>query len=170
MNKINKRLLGFWLYMISDCIMFAVLFISFLSSNNFFLKKIIFNYRILLIETLLLLFCSFLSLKNINNFKNKYCYLNLIFSILFLIIEFKDFYHLNKINLNFNTNNYLSNYYFIIMFHAFHVLISIFISLNLLLLNFINKKFKINNIIFSLFWHFIHIVWLCLILIIYIKK
>ncbi|XOD38971.1 MAG: hypothetical protein ACAF48_01095 [Candidatus Carsonella ruddii] len=170
MNKINKNLIGFWLYMISDCIIFSVLFISFLSSNNFFLKNLIFNYRILLIETILLLFCSFLSIKVINNFKNKYYYLNLIFSILFLLIEFKDFYHLNTINLNFKLNNFLSNYYIIIFFHAFHVLISIFICLNLLLLNFINKKFKINNIIFSIFWHFIHIIWLCLLLIIYIKK
>ncbi|WP_433927888.1 hypothetical protein [Candidatus Carsonella ruddii] len=170
MNNLNKNILGFWLYMISDCIMFVILFISIFSSNNFYFKNLIFNYRILLIETILLLLCSFLSIKVINNLKNKYYYLNLIFSILFLIIEFKDFYHLNCINLTFKTNNYFSNYYIIIYFHAFHVLISILICLNLLLLNFLNKKVKFNNIIFSLFWHFIHIIWLCLLLIIYIKK
>ncbi|MBY0585436.1 hypothetical protein K5B08_00850, partial [Candidatus Carsonella ruddii] len=105
MNKLNKNLIGFWLYMISDCIMFAILFISILSSNNFFFKNLIFNYRILLIETILLLLCSFLSIKVINNLKNKYYYLNLIFSIIFLVIEFKDFYHLNIININFKINN-----------------------------------------------------------------
>lgn len=170
MNNVNKNLLGFWLYMVSDCIMFSILFISFLSSNNFYFNKLIFNYRILLIETLLLLFCSYLSLKVINNLNNKYYFLNIIFSFLFLILEFKDIYHLNKININFSINNYLSNYFIIIFFHAFHVLVSILICLNLLFLNLYKKKFKIVNIFFSLFWHFIHIVWLCLLLIIYIKK
>ncbi|UNB92060.1 hypothetical protein ACJEC8_00190 [Candidatus Carsonella ruddii] len=170
MNNLNKKLFGFWLYIFSDCIMFSVLFISFISSNNFYFKKIIFNYRILLIETILLLFCSYLSIKIINNFKNKYYYLNIIFSVVFLILEYKDYFHLKTINIDYKINNYLSNYFIILFFHAFHIIISILISLNLLFLNLYKKKFKIINVFFSLFWHFIHIIWLCLILIIYIKK
>lgn len=168
MNKINKTLLGFWLYIISDCIMFSVLFISIINSN-FFFKNLIFNKKIVLIETIILLICSFLSLKVIRNFKKKYYFLNILFSLIFLTMEFKDIYHLNKINLNFKLNNFLSNYYFILIFHAFHVILSIFICINLILLSYFNKKFKINNIIFSLFWHFIHIIWLCIVIIIYIK-
>ncbi|BFI90998.1 cytochrome c oxidase subunit 3 [Candidatus Carsonella ruddii] len=170
MNKFNKNILGFWLYIISDCIMFSVLFISFLNSNDFFYKHIIFNYRTLLIETILLLICSYLSVKSIKKNELKYYYLNLIISVLFLLIEFKDIYHLNSINLNFKTNNFLSNYFVIIFFHAFHVIISILLCINLIFLKIIKKKFKIINIIFSLFWHFIHIIWLCLMFIIYIKK
>ncbi|WMC19852.1 MAG: hypothetical protein NVS86_01075 [Candidatus Carsonella ruddii] len=170
MNNFNKNLLGFWLYIISDCIMFSIIFISFINSNNFFLKKIIFNYRTLLLETILLLICSYLSTKVLKKNKFKYYYLNLLFSILFLLIEFKDIYHLNSINLNFKTNNFLSNYFIIIFFHAFHVLISILFCINLIFLKKIKKKFKIINIFFSLFWHFIHIIWLCLMFIIYIKK
>ncbi|WMC19254.1 MAG: hypothetical protein NVS84_01070 [Candidatus Carsonella ruddii] len=170
MNRFNKNILGFWLYIISDCIVFSVLFISFTNSNNFFFKNIIFNYRTLLVETILLLICSYLSTKTLKKNNFKYYYLNLIFSLLFLIIEFKDIYHLNYINLNFKTNNYLSNYFVIIFFHAFHVIISILFCINLIILKKINKKFKIINLVFSLFWHFIHIVWLCLMFIIYIKK
>ncbi|QLK14157.1 hypothetical protein V7Z36_01110 [Candidatus Carsonella ruddii] len=166
----NKNLLGFWLYIVSDCITFSILFILFLSTNSFCFKNLIFNYRTLLIETVLLLLSSYLSIKVFRNNRNKYYYLNIIFSIIFLLIEYKDFYHLKKINLFYYTNNYLSNYFVIIGFHALHVAISILFCLNLLFLNTIEKNFKINNIIFSIFWHFIHIIWLCLVLIIYIKK
>ncbi|AFP84215.1 cytochrome O ubiquinol oxidase subunit III [Candidatus Carsonella ruddii HT isolate Thao2000] len=170
MNNINKNILGIWLYLISDCIIFTILFISFLNSNNYFYKNIIYNYRIVLIETILLLICSYLSILIIKKKNIKYCYLNLIFSLLFLIIEFKDIYHLNYINISYKTNNFLSNYFIIIFFHALHVIISILICINLIILKKLKKKFKLINIFFSLFWHFIHIVWLCLIFIIYIKK
>ncbi|MFI4878816.1 MAG: hypothetical protein ACH6QP_01035 [Candidatus Carsonella ruddii] len=170
MNSLNKNLIGFWLYIFTDCIMFSIIFISFLLSNNFLLKKIIFNYKILLIESILLLYCSYLSIIIINKNKNKYYYLNILFSTLFLILEYKDYYHLKILNITFTNNNYLSNYFLIIFFHALHVFISIIICINLFYIKYLNKKIKIINICYSLFWHFIHIIWLCLVLIIYLKK
>ncbi|BAF35199.1 cytochrome O ubiquinol oxidase subunit III [Candidatus Carsonella ruddii PV] len=171
MNNINKNVIGFWLYIITDCIMFSTIFLSFLISKHiFFLKNIIYNYRIILIETILLLLSSFLTIKIINKSNIKYYFLNIFFSILFLIIELKDIKHLFFLNLSFKLNNYLSNYYLILFFHALHVFVAIIICINLILLNKLKYKFKIINIIFLIFWHIIHIIWLCLSFIIYIKK
>ncbi|AFP84395.1 cytochrome o ubiquinol oxidase subunit III [Candidatus Carsonella ruddii] len=171
MNNINKNIICFWLYIITDCIMFSTMFLSFLiSKHNFFLKNIIYNYRIVLIETIILLLSSFLTIKILNELKIKYYFLNILFSTLFLIIEFKDFNHLFFINLNYKLNNYFSNYYLILSFHALHIFTSIIICANLIFLNKLKYKFKIINILFLIFWHIIHIIWLCLSFIIYIKK
>ncbi|AFP83841.1 cytochrome O ubiquinol oxidase subunit III [Candidatus Carsonella ruddii CS isolate Thao2000] len=171
MNKINKKILGIWLFFLTDCIMFLCFFLSFyLSKNIFFLYNKFYNYRIILIETILLLLCSFLSLKYLKNNKKKYIFLNIFFSFIFLILEYKDYIHLKKLNLTNNYNNYFSNYYLIISFHALHVIFSIFFSLNIIFIRVVKFNFKIINIMYSLFWHFIHIIWLCLVFIIYLKK
>ncbi|WMC19050.1 MAG: cytochrome o ubiquinol oxidase subunit III [Enterobacteriaceae bacterium PSpicST1] len=177
-----KNILGFWIYIMSDCILFASLFATYIvlinnKTNNLIYKEI-FNLKNVFIETIILLFSAFtygiaISKINYKNIKyiNNWLFLTFILGVLFLIFEFNELNSFIKNNLNSNYNAYISSFFSIILTHGIHVfvgliwILTIIINLNKYGLNSINKT---RLICLSLFWHFLDIIWICVFTFIYL--
>ncbi|WGS66408.1 MAG: cytochrome o ubiquinol oxidase subunit III [Enterobacteriaceae bacterium PSmelAO3-2] len=177
-----NTILGFWIYIMSDCILFASLFATYMVLINTKINepifKEIFNLRNIFIETIILLLSAFsygIAMSKIN-FKNIKCINNWLFVTFllggfFLILEFNELYNFIKINFGPNYNSYMSGFFSIIVTHGIHVFIglvwilTIIINLNKYGLNSINKT---RLICLSLFWHFLDIIWICVFTIIYL--
>lgn len=176
-NKIHesKTVFGFWLYIMSDCVLFASLFAMHivLSSNyiDSFLKKNIFNLILVLIETCCLLLSSFtcgksmiyIKLKNIKKF-TQWIILTFLLGLCFISIEIYEFHHLIKLRYNPCYNAFFSSFFVLVGTHGIHVItgliwiIIMLIHVQLYGLTYINST---RLQCFSLFWHFLDIIWIC---------
>ncbi|WP_343128500.1 cytochrome c oxidase subunit 3 [Buchnera aphidicola (Kurisakia onigurumii)] len=184
-SKINlesKKILGFWLYLMSDCIIFAsffsVYFVIKSSSMHFFLNKNTISLKTVFLETLVLLFSSFscgISFLHFQKRKIKKMYywlfLTLILGLLFLCIEVFEMYNFIKHGFSPQKNGLLSSIFTLLSVHAIHIfsgLIWIIFIISQTYLFGINKKNYTNFFCFSLFWHFLDIIWLFLYSFIYL--
>lgn len=162
--------LGLWIYLMSDCIIFVVLFVSYFlnyKTHNFYPKgKDFFNLFHVFIETIILLLSSFtcsLSIKNINNIKKLMIWITytLLLGIIFLVMEYYEFHHLFCVNIKPQNNSFLSSFFTIIAMHGFHVIIGLLWLIILIIKAILNNKIeKIDFLCFSIFWHFLDIVWI----------
>ncbi|ABJ90749.1 cytochrome c oxidase subunit 3 [Buchnera aphidicola] len=178
----NNSILGFWIYLMSDCIIFSVLFIVHIimsrhGYNGFLRENKLFSKFVLFLETLILLFCS-LSFSLIKYFLKKsykkcilfFLFITLILGSTFISLEFFEF--LNIIEKGFfpNTNGYFSSFYVLLCIHGLHVifgLLWIIISIfQFFFLKFSNFLY-ISLICCCLFWHFLDIIWIILIFCVY---
>ncbi|AFQ24098.1 cytochrome c oxidase subunit 3 [Candidatus Portiera aleyrodidarum] len=173
-DKVSEKniLLGFWIYILSDCILFSVLFAVYvlLSKNT-----IRYNMCLVNIETLILLLSSFIIGIVFLKFKKKQIVFNLfivlLLGVLFVILEMKEL--INLINNGFTpkTSSFISAYLTLIGTHCIHIVVGIYWGI-CLLLNILFKGLTIKNktslLCLSIFWHFLHIIWVCIYTIVYL--
>lgn len=171
----NKTIFGFWLYIMSDCVLFASLFATHavLSNHCMFLSlnKNIFNLILIFLETCCLLLSSLTCSKslicatnmNIQTFR-KWMIATLLLGLCFINIEIYEFYHLILHNYNPCSNAFFSSFFVLVGTHGIHVItgliwiIIMIIHVNITGLTDINlTRLKC----FSLFWHFLDIIWIC---------
>ncbi|XBC39640.1 MAG: cytochrome c oxidase subunit 3 [Buchnera aphidicola (Chaetogeoica yunlongensis)] len=178
----SKELFGFWLYLMSDCIIFFTLFsVYFILKNNIShgpSGNDIFQYTVIIKETFLLLFSSFscsLSLfkfKQGDKFKTIFW---LLFTFLlgsgFFLLEIFEFFNLISKGYGPSCSGFLSSLFALISMHGFHVFLGLLWILVIIRDIFI---FSISNIVYrrilclNLFWHFLDIVWVFLFSIVYL--
>lgn len=168
----NKILLGFWIYILSDCILFSVIFAVYVLLSK---KNIIYNMYIVNIETIILLLSSFIIGIIVLFFNNKKILFNLLIVLLlgliFVMLEMKEI--INLINKGFTpkTSSFISAYITLIGTHCIHIIIGIYWGI-CLLINILFKGLNINNktslLCLSIFWHFLHIIWVCIYTIVYL--
>ncbi|CUR53276.1 hypothetical protein [Buchnera aphidicola] len=182
-DKFENNVFGFWLYLMSECIIFSILFVVFFimnknrQLNQLFDQKIVSLWTIFL-ETFFLLSTSFLNsflVYILDKISFKYV-LYLILSILFcgmtfLYIEISELYKifcffcLNKIN------GFFSSFFALLGMHCLHVFFALLWTFVLLLHIFKNtiiKNVYKNFVCLNLFWHFLDIIWLFIITYIYL--
>lgn len=172
----NKTIFGFWLYIMSDCVLFASLFaVHAVLSNSFedvyIITKDIFKLTFVFIETLCLL-CSSLSCSysvihanNMNAKKfQKWIILTLLLGLCFINMEIYEFYHLILNGYNPLINAFFSSFFILVGTHGIHVAVGI-IWIIIMIIHLRREGFTDINLIrlqcFSLFWHFLDIIWIC---------
>ena len=178
----SKAVFGFWVYIMTDCILFAVLFATYavLHNNTFggVTSKDIYDIRYALIETLLLLSSSFtagiIMLKANKKEKTKALYWLFVTFLLGLafvvmeIIEFREFYLEGH---SWENSAFLSSFFTLVGTHGLHV------SMGLLWLIVLGFQIMFKGITgptfrrlscFSYFWHFLDIVWIFIFTIVYL--
>ncbi|MCV2526128.1 MAG: cytochrome c oxidase subunit 3 [Candidatus Lightella neohaematopini] len=178
--NINNNIFGLWIYLMSDCVFFSVLFINYILSYNNMLNTInnnFYNIPFVLIETLILLTSSYTCCLStyyfsINKIKYVVYYLSITFflGICFIYMELYEFIHLIKINLGPDKNYFLSSFFTLLGIHGIHIIIGLIWFIILLLQIYLNKFDKIRNNLYclSLFWHFLDIVWVFIFTIVYL--
>ncbi|VFP81202.1 Cytochrome bo(3) ubiquinol oxidase subunit 3 [Buchnera aphidicola (Cinara kochiana kochiana)] len=180
----NKNIFGIWVYLMSDCIVFSVLFIVHIimsrhGYNNFLRDNHLFSWFIIFSETLILLF-SALSCSLVKYFlhmnSKKYTLMFLFFTLclgsIFVYLEF--FECLQMFNKGFYpiSSGYLSSFFVLLGIHGLHIIFGLLWILILMIqiLVFNLKSFVNTSIVcFCLFWHFIDIIWIILIACVYFK-
>ncbi len=179
----NNRLFGLWIYLMSDCIIFAVLFSVYaVISSNISIHLIsdkIFNLPSILLETLFLLLSSLscgliVIAMNQKNIKMIYSYLAITFSLglIFLFMELYEFYDLFKENFKPDRHAFFSIFFTLIGTHGIHIFFGLILILSIF---YQIKKLGLTNSIrtrifcLSIFWHFLDIIWICVFTFVYLN-
>ncbi|AYN24616.1 cytochrome o ubiquinol oxidase subunit III [Buchnera aphidicola] len=179
----NNKLFGLWIYLMSDCIIFAVLFAVYaIFSSNFstnFINHKIFNLSYVFFETFILLLsslsCGMLTIqKNKKNIKIIYFYLFVTFflGLSFLLMEINEFHELILEKFSPSQHAFFSIFFTLVGVHGAHVFLGLIFILSILYQLFnlgITETIRIRILCFSLFWHFLDIIWICVFTFVYLN-
>ncbi|WP_367680642.1 cytochrome o ubiquinol oxidase subunit III [Candidatus Fukatsuia anoeciicola] len=176
------KIFGFWIYLMSDCILFATLFATYAVLVNNTAGgpsgKDIFNLSFVLIETFLLLFSSItygitmLSMNKGNKDQvNLWLALTFILGLSFITMEFFEFHELITKGYGPNRSAFLSSFFVLVATHGIHVSVGL-VWIIIMIIQTIKRGLSTINqtrlICLSLFWHFLDIIWICVFTIVYL--
>jgi cytochrome o ubiquinol oxidase subunit 3 len=180
----SKDIFGFWIYILSDCILFATLFASFavLRTSVYGGPQLsqLFDLNYVFIESVLLLLSSFtFGLATLASYqaKTRLVIIWLIATFLlgsgFVGMEINEFVHLFQEKHGFDTSAALSAFFTLVGTHGLHVFIGLIWMLVLVvqlavfgLTSFMHKRLTY----LGLFWTFLDIVWIFVFTVVYLME
>jgi cytochrome o ubiquinol oxidase subunit 3 len=177
----EKTIFGFWVYLMTDCVLFATLFATFavLRHNTFGGPngEAIFSLPVVLTETLILLTSSFTCGLGILFAKeNKKNWVLALFGITFLLgaaflsIELNEFHKLALEGNSWKRSGFLSAFFTLVGTHGAHISAGLIWMATML---YRVQKSGLTNInvkrltLLGLFWHFLDIIWIFIFTIVY---
>lgn len=173
---------GFWIYIMSDCILFATLFATYAVLSTSFAGQItpkeLFDLNFVLGETALLLLSSFtfgmaMLYANKKQMNGMIIWLSITFLLgsAFLVMEVYEFYHFSNEGATPQTSAYWSAFYALIATHGLHVFAGL-IWMLVLFAHFKRDGINEDNLVrlacLSLFWHFLDVIWVCVFSVVYL--
>ncbi len=175
---------GFWVYIMSDCLLFATLFATFAVLSDSYgtgiEPKELFNVNFVFIETLLLLVSSFTfgmamlgaHAKSMVRMR-KWLMITFLLGASFLCMELFEFYEFSHEHATPQTSAFWSAFYGLVATHGLHVFVGL-IWLVTMSFHFKREGFSEKNITrlscLSLFWHFLDIIWVCVFSFVYLGE
>ncbi|CAL4324745.1 Cytochrome bo(3) ubiquinol oxidase subunit 3 [Buchnera aphidicola (Eriosoma lanigerum)] len=178
----NKKILGFWLYLMSDCIIFATMFavyeVLLINITDYINIKKIFNLTLVMIESFILLISSFsfgMSMIYFLQNNKKLIYFWLVNTFLlgfsFVSIEIYEFFHLCITQHSPQNSAFLSAYFTLIGLHGIHVIIGLLwivvMLFQLSTLDYYTQVIYVKMKCLGLFWHFLDVIWICVLTFVY---
>ncbi|ATA24947.1 cytochrome o ubiquinol oxidase subunit III [Brenneria goodwinii] len=176
------KVFGFWIYLMSDCILFASLFATYAVLVNGTAGgptgKDIFELPFVLVETFALLFSSItygmamIAMNKGNKSQvNVWLGLTFLFGLAFIAMEIYEFHHLIAEGFGPDRSAFLSAFFALVGTHGIHVtsgLIWIIIMMVLVSSRGLTAVNKTRLMCLSLFWHFLDVVWICVFTVVYL--
>lgn len=177
----NKTLFGFWVYIMTDCVLFASLFATYaVLHNNTYggpSSGQLFDLPNVLVETLVLLTSSFtcgLAMLAVQKRRKQAVYGWLLVTFLlgaaFLAIELSEFHHLAATGNSWRRSGFLSAFFTLVGTHGLHITVGL-TWMAALLVNVARRGLTRANVrrltMFSLFWHFLDVVWIFIFTVVY---
>ncbi|MCF3643005.1 cytochrome o ubiquinol oxidase subunit III [Rhizobium sp. TRM95111] len=170
----NSTMLGFWLYLMSDCLIFAVLFATHgVLGRNYAAGPSpadLFDLGIVAVNTAMLLFSSitygFAMLQMERNAKMEtlvWLGITGVFGAIFLALELYEFTHLIHEGAGPTRSAFLSSFFTLVGTHGLHVtfgmiwLITLMVQVTKHGLSAENRR---RLMCLSMFWHFLDIIWI----------
>lgn len=180
--KENKVTFGFWVYLMSDCVLFATLFATYvvLQHTTFAGPAIhdIVSVPFVFVETLLLLTSSFtagLALLAARHHKKEWALMalatTLALGLLFVGMEIQEFNHLVARGHGPSTSAFLSAFFTLVGTHGLHVFIGsiwMFVMLAHIALRGLEPATITKLACLTLFWHFLDVIWVCIFTFVYL--
>lgn len=178
----STKTLGFWIYLMTDCVLFATLFATYavLHTSTFGgpTSKDIFELPFVLTETLILLTSSFtigmaLIASKTGNKKLTLVWLAITFALgaAFVGMELYEFSRLALEGNSWQRSGFLSAFFTLVGTHGAHILVGL-LWLSVLIVRIIRGGLRTSDVrrlaLFGLFWHFLDIIWICLFTIVYL--
>ena len=170
----DRAMFGFWVYLMTDLLMFAVLFAVYAVLHGNTLGgptgRDLFSLPLVLTETLILLTSSFtcglgMIAARAGNKKQVLIWFGATFilGLCFLSLEFREFAELIRGSHTIKTNAYFSSFYTLVGTHGAHItsgLLWMAVTLIYILKRGLTDKMVRKLALLSLFWHFLDIVWI----------
>jgi cytochrome o ubiquinol oxidase subunit III len=181
-DAFSKAVLGFWIYLMTDCILFATFFITYavLRNNTFggVTAQELFTLKIPFIETMLLLLSSLtcgLALleasKNRTKLVKIYLFFTAILGISFLVAEITEFTHFIGEGHSFTTSAFLSSYFGLVGAHGLHIIAGLLwllvLFFQLIFLGLTVDTYR-RLLLFNMFWHFLDVIWIFIFTFVYL--
>lgn len=181
-DTFSKTYLGFWIYLMTDCLLFATLFVTYavMHSKTFggATSKDIFDLTAAFTETMILLVssvtCGAAVISAVKgNKKSLISFLGLTFILgsIFIALEWKEFSHLVHEGNSWKVSAFLSAFFTLVGTHGLHVSIGLlWMAVMMLQVHFqgITTDTFRRLVIFSLFWHFLDLVWIFIFTFVYL--
>ena len=181
-QNLSKTLLGFWVYLMTDCILFATLFATYavLYTKTFGGPSgaDIFSLPFVLAETLILLTSSFtcglalLGAESTRKGKTIFWFgLTFLLGVAFLALEIKEFTHLINEGNSFERSAFLSAFFTLVGTHGLHIATGL-IWMIILLVPVAKEGITPTSFrrltCLKLFWHFLDVVWIFIFTLVYL--
>lgn len=182
-NHGSNTVLGFWIYLMSDCLIFASLFATFgvLADNTAGgpSGRELFDLPYVAIETLLLLVSSFtfgLAVLNMHAKKKQqviaWLAITFLFGAGFIAMELWEFAQLIGEGAGPGRSAFLSAYFTLVGTHGLHVTVGL---LWIVVMMHQTARFGLDDVVrrrvacLSLFWHFLDLIWVCVFTFVYLR-
>jgi len=173
---------GFWIYILTDCVLFATLFAGYavLHNNTYGAPGIkqLTNLPYVLAETMLLLTSSFtygmamLSMYQRNKSKViGWLAITFVLGLSFIVMELNEFVHMYMAGHSWQSSAALSAFFTLVGTHGLHVffgLIWMVLLIVQLTINNVTPTMARRLTYLGLFWHFLDIVWIFVFTIVYL--
>jgi cytochrome o ubiquinol oxidase subunit III len=181
-GAVEMQTLGFWLYLMSDLILFATLFATFAVLGRAYAGgptgKELFELPYVLVETFLLLFSSVtygLVMPAVFNGMKKSVLMGLAVTFLlglgFVAMEINEFHGLIAAGHGPDVSAFLSSYFTLVGTHGAHVtfgLIWMAVMMGQVVVKGLTTSVQSRLMRLSMFWHFLDIVWIGIFSIVYL--
>lgn len=178
----GMKVLGMWVYLMSDCILFGSLFASYAVLSGAFAGgptgRELFSIPFVLTETFVLLFSSItygyamLALhRHDKSAVLRWLSVTFALGVSFIGMELYEFYHLILEGAGPTRSAYLSSFFALVGTHGLHVSAGL-IWMAVLMHQVHRRGLSDNNVTrlscLSLFWHFLDLVWVCVFTFVYL--
>ena len=179
---VANQAFGFWIYIMSDLILFATLFATYIVLRNHYAGgstgKDLFDLFHVFIETMLLLFssttCGMAMLAMHSNKKNLvllWLAVTFLLGLGFVLLEISEFHSMIIAGNGPDRSAFLSAFFTLVSTHGIHVsfgLIWMAVMMGQVIVKNLTTPIKSRLIRLSMFWHFLDIVWICIFTIVYL--
>lgn len=179
----NERVMfGFWIYLMTDLLMFAVLFAVYAvlhqNTDGGETGRELFSLPLALTATMLLLTSSFtcgigmIAARQGN--KNQVMFwfgITFVLGLIFLGLEFHEFQTLIHEGQTWRSNAFLSSFFALVGTHGLHIMSGLLwmgTILVYIMKRGLNKHMVRKLALLSLFWHFLDIVWIFIFTVVYL--
>ena len=181
-DTFSKTVLGFWMYLMTDCIVFAALFATYavLHDSTFGgpSSRDLFSLSTSFTETMILLFssvtCGLGMLAALRNEKNQViAWFAVAFALgaSFIALELHEFIGLVQEGNSWRRSAFLSSFFTLVGTHGLHVSVGLLwmavLMVQLFLSGITVETFR-RLVVFSLFWHFLDLVWIFIFTFVYL--
>ena len=167
-------MLGFWLYLMSDCLLFGILFAVHAVLGQSYAAgpapADLFEIDKILLATFFLLFSSITYGFAVINMQQKnqrammlWLIVTLFFGLGFLVMEVLEFQHLWHVGAGPGTSAFLSSFWMLVGTHGLHVTVGSIWLVVLLIQVQMHGLIEANTrriLCLSLFWHFLDLIWI----------
>ena len=170
----TTKVFGFWIYLMSDCLLFATLFATYAVLHKNTAggpgAKDIFELKYVAIETLLLLLSSITyGVALIGSYERKrnkvllWLGITFLFGLGFVGMEINEFHHLIEEGNGPDRSAFLSSFFTLVGTHGLHVTFGIVWLLTLMMQVAKHGLIAANRrrlMCLSMFWHFLDVIWI----------
>ncbi len=178
----QRKSLGFWVYLMTDCVLFATLFVVFAVLRNATAGgpsgSDLFDLNFVLIETMILLTSSFTVGLAVLGAERGYkkqaiIWLGITFllGVSFLALEVWEFNHLIAEGHGWSQSAFLSSYFALVATHGIHIAVGL-IWMAVVVFRLLQRNFKETDIrrlsLLGLFWHFLDVIWIFIFTFVYL--
>lgn len=181
-DTFSKTILGFWMYLMTDCLVFGTLFCTYavLHHETFGgpASRDIFSLSTAFIETMILLFssvtCGLAMLASLKSDKNKvlaWLAVSWLLGASFIVMELHEFSELVSEGNSWTRSAFLSSFFTLVGTHGLHVsmgLLWMVVMIAQVFWNGINVDTFRRLAVFSLFWHFLDLIWIFIFTFVYL--
>jgi cytochrome o ubiquinol oxidase subunit 3 len=178
----NGTLLGFWIYLMSDCLIFAALFATYgvlsqsyaggpTGADLFDLQLVALNTSFLLVSSITYGFAMLQMQQGKLSGTMLWLAITGVLGVVFLGLEVYEFYHLIHQGAGPQTSAFLSSFFALVGTHGLHVvfgilwLVTLLVQLRMYGLTVANRR---RLFCLSMFWHFLDVVWIGVFTIVYL--
>jgi cytochrome c oxidase subunit 3 len=178
----KNKVLGFWLFLGGECVLFGTLFASFIALRNqvpdgptgqelFQLSTVALSTFILLTSSLTSVFATMAMHRNQLNKLNMWMAVTVLLGLCFLgleIYEFSQYVHEGHV---FTKSAFATSFYTLVGFHGAHVAFGV-LWITLLIISSMKKGLTVvtapKYYVAGLYWHFIDVVWVFIFTVVYL--
>lgn len=177
-----NKIFGFWIYLMSDCIIFATLFATYAvmvnntaggpaGHNIFELPYVLGETALLLLSSITYGMAVIFMNRGSKGTVNAWLILTFICGLGFIGMEINEFHHLISEGFGPQRSGFLSAFFTLVGTHGLHVtcgLIWMLVMMFQIATRGLTETNRTRIMCLSLFWHFLDVVWICVFTIVYL--